>query len=55
MAVVDAAAPKGRYTYSPIDLIIAATAFHHNLTVVTRDRSDYDRAGVAVFNPWENP
>lgn len=46
---------KAGYTYSPIDLIIAATAFHHNLTVVTRDRSDYDRAGVAVFNPWENP
>jgi len=27
------------------DLIIAATAVQHGLTVVTRDRGDYDRAG----------
>ncbi|MGA2590792.1 MAG: PIN domain-containing protein [Bryobacteraceae bacterium] len=35
------------------DLIIAATAIHHGLTVVTRDRSQYDKARVPVFNPWE--
>ena len=46
---------KTGHTYSQIDLIIAATALHHGLTVVTRDRSDYDRAGVPVFNPWETP
>jgi hypothetical protein len=40
-------------TYSQPDLLIAATALHHGLTVVTRDRSDYDRAGVPVLNPWE--
>ena len=44
---------KSGHTYSQIDLIIAATALHQGLTVVTRDRSDYDRAGVPVFNPWE--
>jgi predicted nucleic acid-binding protein len=44
---------KTGHTYSQIDLIIAATALHHGLTVVTRDRSDYDRAGVPVLNPWE--
>ncbi len=44
---------KSGHTYSQIDLIIAATALHHGLTVVTRDRSDFDRAGVPVFNPWE--
>jgi len=44
---------KTGHTYSQIDLIIAATALHHGLTVVTRDRSDYDRAGVPVRNPWE--
>ncbi len=43
---------KAGYTYSQPDLIIAATALHHGLTVVTRDRSDYDRAGVPVLNPW---
>ena len=41
------------HTYSHPDLIIAATALHHGLTVVTRDRSDFDKAGVSVFNPWE--
>jgi predicted nucleic acid-binding protein len=46
---------KTGHTYSQIDLIIAATALHHGLTVVTRDRSDYDRVGVPVFNPWETP
>jgi predicted nucleic acid-binding protein len=44
---------KTGHTYSQIDLIIAATALHHGLTVVTRDRSDFDRAGVPVLNPWE--
>jgi predicted nucleic acid-binding protein len=44
---------KTGHTYSQPDLVIAATALHHGLTVVTRDRSDYDKAGVPVFNPWE--
>ena len=41
------------HTYSHPDLVLAATALHHGLTVVTRDRSDFDRARVQVFNPWE--
>ena len=41
------------HTYSHPDLVLAATALHHGLTVVTRDRSDFDKAGVSVFNPWE--
>jgi predicted nucleic acid-binding protein len=41
------------HTYSHPDLLIAATALHHGLTVVTRDRSDFDMTGVPVFNPWE--
>ncbi len=44
---------KAGHTFSQPDLIIAATALHHGLTVVTRDRSDYDKARVPVFNPWE--
>jgi prevent-host-death family protein len=46
---------KAGHTFSQPDLIIAATAFHHGLTVVTRDESDYHRAGVAVLNPWHDP
>jgi len=43
---------KTGHTFSQPDLIIAATAIHHGLTVVTRDRSDYDKAHVPVVNPW---
>ncbi len=42
-----------RYTYSLADSLVAATALHHGFTVVTRDRGEFDRAGVPVFNPWE--
>jgi hypothetical protein len=27
---------------------------HHGLTVVTRDRIHFDRAGVPVVNPWDS-
>jgi toxin FitB len=33
--------------------VLAATALQHGLTVVTGDRSDFDKARVPVFNPWE--
>jgi hypothetical protein len=42
---------KTGHTFSQPDLIIAATAIHHGLTVVTRDRSEYDKAHVPVVNP----
>jgi toxin FitB len=41
------------HTYSHPDLLLAATALQHGLTVVTRDRSDFDMARVQVFNPWD--
>jgi len=44
---------KVGHTFSQPDLIIAATASHHGLTVVTRDRGDYDKAHVPVINPWD--
>ena len=43
---------KVRHTFSQPDLIIAATALLHGLTLVTRDVTDYERAKVPVFNPW---
>ena len=46
---------KAGHTFSQPDLIIAATALHHGLCVVTRDVSDYARARVPVFNPWIDP
>jgi toxin FitB len=35
-----------------IDGLLAATAIHHNLTLVTRNTKDVVAAGVPVFNPW---
>jgi toxin FitB len=46
---------KSGHTYSHPDLLLAATALQQGLTVVTRDRSDFDKAKaqVPVLNPWE--
>lgn len=35
------------------DSFIAATALVHGLTLVTRNRRDFERAGVKVENPFE--
>ena len=43
---------KNGHTFSQPDLIIAATALHHGLTIVSRDTSEYERANVPVLNPW---
>jgi len=43
---------KARHTFSQPDLIIAATALEHGLTVASRDTSDYLKAGVPVLDPW---
>jgi toxin FitB len=43
---------KVGHTFSQPDLIIAATALHHGLTVVTRDISDHQKARAPVLNPW---
>jgi len=40
------------HTSSQPDLIIAATALHHGLTVVSRDTADYLKTRVPLFNPW---
>jgi hypothetical protein len=45
---------KARHTYTQPDLIIAATALQHGLTVVSRDTSDYERARAPVLNPWND-
>jgi predicted nucleic acid-binding protein len=43
---------KSRHTFSQPDLIIAATALCHRLTIVSRDTSDFERAGAPILNPW---
>jgi len=36
-----------------IDGLLAATALHHNLTVVSRNASDLTNTQVQVLNPWQ--
>jgi predicted nucleic acid-binding protein len=43
---------KAGHTFSQPDLVIAATALEHGLTLVSRDAKDYERVRVPVLNPW---
>ena len=43
---------KGR-PLSAVDGLLAATALHHNLTIVSRNVSDFAHAQVPTLNPWE--
>lgn len=43
---------KGRPLGVP-DGQIAATAFEHGLTVVTRNVRDFEDLGVSILNPWD--
>ncbi|HET9767727.1 MAG TPA: type II toxin-antitoxin system VapC family toxin [Thermoanaerobaculia bacterium] len=49
--LVDEGRSRG-HTFSQPDLIIAATALHHGMTIVSRDTSEYELAGAPVFDPW---
>ena len=35
------------------DVIIAATALVHGMTMVTRKVADFERTGVTLLNPWK--
>jgi predicted nucleic acid-binding protein len=49
------AAARSRGTPLPVvDGLLAATALHFNLTVVSRDTSYAAVAGLDFFNPWHN-
>jgi len=34
------------------DILIAATALVHNMTIVTRNVPDFEKTGVRILNPW---
>lgn len=37
-----------------IDSLLAATALHHNLRMVTRNVVDFQFSGLEVVSPWKN-
>ncbi len=47
-----AAAVATKQLLPVIDGLLAATAIHHNLTLVTRNAKDVALTGVPVINPW---
>jgi predicted nucleic acid-binding protein len=40
-------------TLPVVHCLLAATALQHNLTVATRNVSDFAVTGLSVANPWE--
>jgi len=49
-----AASAKQRGTpLAVVDGVIAATALHHGLTLVTRNLKDFANLGIDLLNPWE--
>lgn len=40
-------------TRSQPDMLIAATAWAHGLTLATRNTRDFEGTGIALFNPFE--
>ena len=48
-----AQAKRKGLSFPIIDGLLAATALHHNLTVVSRNASEFTSAQVPVLNPWE--
>lgn len=51
--VIAAEAKRKGKALAVIDSLLAATALHHNLTVVSRNVSDFANTHVQVLNPWE--
>ena len=43
---------KGSFL-SAIDGLLAATALHHNLTIVSRNVKDFANTPAPILNPWE--
>jgi predicted nucleic acid-binding protein len=53
MGLLAAQAKRKGIALPIVDGLLAATALHYNLTVVSRNASDFTSAQVPVVNPWE--
>ena len=36
----------------PVDALLAATALHHGMAIMTRNTADFEATGVTVIDPW---
>jgi toxin FitB len=48
-----AAAKRAGKVLSAVDGLLAATALHHDLTIVTRNVTDFESTQVPLVNPWQ--
>jgi toxin FitB len=44
---------RSRRTLPAIDALLAATALHHRLAIVTRNVTDFAGTDVPLINPWD--
>lgn len=51
--LIAAQAKSKGFSLPIVDGLLAATAAHYNLTIVSRNTSDFRRTHVPVVNPWE--
>ena len=49
-----ATAKRSGKALSVVDGLLAATALHHNLTIVSRNITDFAHLHVPVLNPWQS-
>ena len=50
--IVEAGRRDG-YTFDQSDALLAATAAYHGMIMLTRDIEPFERASVAVIDPWQ--
>ena len=48
-----ARAARSGHTLHAADGLIAATAMHHGMRIMTRNIKHFERCGVPLLNPWE--
>ena len=51
--VIQGNAEKAGTPMSTIDSLIAATAYTHNLTIVSRNENDFTLSNIPIINPWK--
>jgi len=51
--ILAATAKRTGRALAAIDGLLAATALHHNLTLVTRNVADFSSTAIPLVNPWE--
>ncbi len=51
--LISAEAKRKGKPLAVIDGLLAATALHHNLTIVSRNSRDFANTHVPVLNPWK--